>query len=164
MSAARSRPRNLVTGDAPQQAAPPVPYEPRSRRLLVVTLVLAVGWSLALLLMDFWTAGRPVVGPGQILKANVVVIARRLDAGKDRVEVERVFKGPVAQGSTLRVVNLADVPRLESGRPYIMALSHFRDDFAVTRLEGQRADLLVYPSTPSTIEQTKAILREVPGN
>jgi hypothetical protein len=164
MSAARSRPRNQVPGDAPQQAAPPEPYEPRSRRLLVVTLVLAAGWSLALLLMDLWTAGKPVVGPGQILKADVVAIARRLDSGNDRVEVERVFKGPVAQGSTLRVVNLPDVPQLETGKSYIMALSHFRDDFAVTRLEGQRADLLVYPSTPATIQQTKAILREVPGN
>ncbi len=144
--------------------APPVSHEPRSRRLVIVMLVLTIGWSLALFSMDLWTTGRPVVGPGQILKAEVVVVAQLADAGHDRVDVERVFKGQVEQGNRLRVVNLADVARLESGKPYIFALTRFRDDFSVTRLEGQRTNApLVYPSTPATIEQTKAILREA-GN
>lgn len=144
--------------------APPVSHRPRSRRLVIVVLVLTIGWSLALLAMDLLTTGKPVVGPGQILKADVVVVGQRADAGHDRIDIERVFKGEVEQGSRLRVVNLADVARLEAGKPYIFALTRFRDDFAVTRLEGQRTDApLVYPSTPATIEQTKAILREA-GN
>ena len=169
MSAARSPHRDQSDGGAPpggasQQAAPLVTVEPGSRRRLVFLFVLALGWSLALLLMDVWTAGRPVVGPGQILKADVVVIARRVPPDQDRlqdhIEVERVFKGEVDQGIRLRVVNLPDVPHVEAGKSYIFALTRFRHDFAVTRLEGQQADLLVYPSSPATIEQTKAILRD----
>jgi hypothetical protein len=132
----------------------------------VLLFVLAVGWSLALLLMDLWTTGRPVVSPGQILRSDLVVVARRVVAGHDRVEVERVFKGDdVVEGSLLRVVDLADAPRFIGGTSYILALMRFRGDFAVTRLDGQRADTgpLVYSATPETIEQTKAILREAAG-
>lgn len=132
---------------------------------MLVTFVLAAGWSLALLFMDVSTTGGPVVGPGQIVKSDAVVIARLIDGDHDRVEVERVFKGEVAQGTALRIINLAEAPRVVGGKSYIFALTHFRGDYAVTRLDGQRAgtDLLVYPATQSTIEQTKAILRDARG-
>jgi hypothetical protein len=165
MSAARSRPRDKTAGDTPGAPASPVPQQPVSRRLLLVTFLLAAGWSLALLLMDVWTTGDPVVGPGQVLNSDVVVIAKRVAADQDRVEVERVFKGEVAPETTLRIINLTDSRNVVYGKSYIFALTRFRGDFAVTRLDGQKPDtgLLVYPATPSAIEQTKTILREARG-
>jgi hypothetical protein len=162
MSAARSRHRDIAAGGSPGPEAGPARRNPGGRRLLLVTVVLAVGWSLLLLAMDFWAIARIVVGPGQILKSDVVVIGRRIAAGQNDVEVERVFKGDADEGATLRVVNLAEAPRIAAGPSYIFALTRFRGDFMVTRLDGQRAnaDLLIYPATPATIEQTKAILRE----
>ncbi|MBI3862964.1 MAG: hypothetical protein HY290_13820 [Planctomycetia bacterium] len=151
--------RDKPPGGSPRQT-PPADHLSAGRRWLGVTALLAVAWSLALLAMDIWTAGRPVVGPGQIRKADVVVTATLTAAGNDRIEVQRVFKGHVALGSRLKVVDLADVPQLATGKSYIFALTHFRDAYEVTKLEGQRGGLLVYPATQETIEQTKAILRE----
>lgn len=162
MSDARSRNRDLSAGGAPQHVAPPAPAQPVSRRWLVACFVLAGLWSLALLLMDVLTTGRPVVGPGQLLQADVVVIATLDAADQERVAVERVFKGDAAEGSRLRIINLHEVRRLETGRPYIFALTRIRNDYTVTKLDGQKGDLLVYPSLPATIEQTKAILRDNP--
>src|SRR5690242_3448587 len=125
MSAARSRHRDQSAGGAPGQSASPVSHPAVRRRLLLFLFVLAAAWSLALLLMDVLTTGGPAVGPGQILKSDVVVIARRIDGEHDRVEVERVFKGEVAQGDTLRIINLAEAPRVVGGTSYIFALSQF---------------------------------------
>lgn len=164
MSAARSPHRDPPAGTAAgQHVGSTAAREPVRRRLLAATFVLAVGWSLALFCMDVWTTGRPVVGPGQVLKADVVVIATRIAADSDRIKIERTFKGDVSVKDTLRVLNLTDVPRLAAGQEYLFALSRFRNDFEVTKLDGQRGELLVYPVSAATIEQTKAILRDDPG-
>jgi len=110
--------------------------------------------------MDATTARPRVISRDQILSADAVVIARRVSAESDRIRVERVFRGTVAEGDSLRVVNLGEVPLLVQDQDYVMALSRDRQDFAVTTLEGQRAGPLVYASTPPTIEEIKAILRD----
>jgi hypothetical protein len=129
------------------------------KRILVAALVLTAGWSLILLLMDLLTTGEPVVGPGPILKADVVVIARRQRADSDRIEVERAYKGDLESGVILRVVNLADVQGPEAGQPGIYALSRFFQDYEVTRVEGQRPPLRVLSATPETVRQVRRILR-----
>jgi hypothetical protein len=130
------------------------------RRWLGLTIVLAAAWSLALLAMDITTARPQVISRDQILSADAVVVARRESAESDRVRVERVFRGPVAEGDVLRIVNLADVQGLDRGQDWLLPLSRDRQDFAVTTLEGQRVAPLAYASSPATIEQVKAILRD----
>ena len=129
------------------------------RRFLGLVFALAAGWSLTLLLMDVFTANPRIVSPGQILSSHVVVVARRVLADGDRIKVERVIRGDVSPDHELRILNLADVPDLATDRSYLFALSRFRQDFAVTTLEGQRAAPLVYPASPEVIEQAKSILR-----
>jgi hypothetical protein len=161
MSAARSR-HNQPTPGSPGQSSVPLLLPAGNRRVAVFVLVLAAGWSLALLLMVVTTTGRPVVGPGQLLKSDVIVIGKYIQASSDQIEVERVFQGNVEQGEKLRVTNLGDTSGLVPGRSYIFPLSRSRNDFSITRLEGQREEtkLLVYPANPDTIDQTKVILRE----
>ncbi len=133
---------------------------PAGRRWLAVTSVLAVAWTTTLVVMDVMTARPRIVSQDQILKADAVVIARRRAREGDHVRVERVFRGPVAEGDDLRVLNLADVPGMTGDRDYVLALSRFREDFVVTKLAGQRVPPLVYASSPATIEEVKSILRD----
>ncbi len=122
--------------------------------------MLAVAWTTALLVMDVTTARPSVVSNDQILRADAVVIARRKAPDSDRVRVERVFRGPVAEGDDLRVLNLGDVRGLSDDRDYVLALSRSREDFVVTKLAGQRGPPLVYATSPTIIEEIKSILRD----
>ncbi|MGE5195033.1 MAG: hypothetical protein ACM3U2_21275 [Deltaproteobacteria bacterium] len=128
-----------------------------------MTFVLALAWTTMLLVMDITTARPQTVSHDQILKADVVVLARRMapksESESDRVRVERVFRGTVADGDNLKVLNLSDVKEMADDRDYILALSRFRQDFVVTKLEGQRGPPLVYDSSPATVEEIKSILR-----
>jgi hypothetical protein len=83
-----------------------------------VTFALALAWSAALLVMDLATARPRVISRGQIQSADVVVIARRVAGESDRVQVERVFRGEVAEGDQLRVLNRW-TPDLTRGQDYI---------------------------------------------
>jgi hypothetical protein len=130
------------------------------RRWLALMFVLAGGWSLALLVMDATTARPRVISRDQVLSADAVVIARRDSEESDQIRVERVFRGPVAEGDSLRVVNLDDVRGMAADQEYVLALSKDRKDYAVTTLKGQRDVPLVYASSPETVEEIKAILRD----
>jgi hypothetical protein len=138
----------------------PVRVATGDRRWLALMFVLAGAWSLALVVMDATTARPRVISRDQVLSADAVVIARRDSAESDRVRVERVFRGPVAEGDSLRVVNLADVRGMAADQEYVLALSKDRRDFALTTLKGQRDIPLVYASSPETVQEIKAILRD----
>ena len=154
MSAARSR--SPLPG-----AGSPAPRDvPAGRRWLGVTCVLALAWTTTLLFMDVTSARLQIVSRDQILKSDVVVIARRRAPESDRVRVERVFRGPAGEGDDLRILNLAEVRRIASDRDYVLALSRSRKDFVVTMLAGQRGPPLVYASSPAIIEEVKSILRD----
>ena len=161
MSAARSRHSPAASG-VPAQPPVPLLLPAGNSRVALFAFVLAVGWSLVLLLMVLFTTGRPAVGPGQLLHSDVIVIGKLAKANSDEIEVERVFQGAVEQGEKLVVTNLGKAPHLAPEKSYLFALTRSRKDFSITRLEGQRTEtkLLVYPATPDTIEQTKVILRE----
>jgi len=110
--------------------------------------------------MDIATARPQVISHDQILSADAIVIARRDSAESDRMRVERVFRGSVAEGDVLRIVNLGEVQGLRPHQDCLLPLSRDRQDFAVTTLPGQRVPPLVYASSPATIEQVKSILRD----
>ena len=157
MSATRSRSHAAGGADGPPRDGQGVAT---GRGWLIATIVLAFAWMAMLLVMDMTTARPATVSRDQILKADVVVIARRTAPGSDRVRVERVFRGEVEEGDNLKVRNLADVRGMSDGGDYVLALSRSRQDFVVTKLEGQRVPPLVYASSPATIDEIKSILRE----
>jgi hypothetical protein len=145
--------------EAPQGAAPRAHSAAKSRWLAAAAL-LAVAWSAALFLMDLSTANPRLVSRDQILAADAVIIGRIARPGEKLVKVERVFLGDLAEGDELRVVNLSEVPAMADGEGHVMPLSAFRNDFAVTTLDGQKAPPLVYDRSPETVDEVKAILRE----
>jgi hypothetical protein len=137
-----------------------VPLATSSRRWLALTIVLAAAWSLVLLGMDATTARPQIVSRDQILTADAVVVARRDSAEGDRVRVERVFRGSVAEGDSLRIVNFPEVQGSSNNQDWVLALSREGGDFVITTLDGQRAPPRVYASSPATVEQVKSILRD----
>jgi hypothetical protein len=152
MSATSSRnPPHKLAGAA--EAARPV-----RRPWLWLAVVLAVGWSAALLLMDVETANPAVVSRDQLLESEIVVVARRLRPGSERVRVERVLYGNIDVGKELRVLNVEGLAADEG--LYVFPLTPLRGDYVVTTLEGQRAPPLVYRVSPDTIESVKSILRD----
>lgn len=113
--------------------------------------------------MDLTTADRPVVSRDQVLKSDCLVVARLVRPGEDKVRVERVFRGEVESGDTLRVLNLnnpAGRGVLVGAEEYVLPLTRFRGDYVVTTLEGQTVPPLVYRASPDTIEAVKSILRD----
>jgi hypothetical protein len=110
--------------------------------------------------MDVWTSNPRLVSRDQILASDGVIIGRLARPGENLVKVERVFLGNLAEGDELRVVNLAEVPAMADGQAHVLPLSAFRNDFAVTTLDGQKAPPLVYDRSPETIDEVKAILRD----
>jgi hypothetical protein len=153
--------RNLSHGPAhPASAEEQLRSSSGRRRLLWLVSFLAVAWSVTLLVMALQTANPLVVSRDQLLKSDVVVIARRVRAGDDHVSVERVFRGNVAAGDKLRVLNLADIGGFADDQSYVLPLSPNSDGYVVTTLDKQRAAPLVYPVSPDTIEAVKSILRD----
>jgi hypothetical protein len=122
--------------------------------------VLALAWTTILFVMDLTTARPGIVSHDQILRSDAIVVGRRKGPASDRISVVRVFRGPVEEGDEVRVRNLVDVRDMAADRDYILALSQVREDFVVTKLEGQRAPPLVYASSPANIDEIKSILRD----
>ncbi len=111
--------------------------------------------------MVLLTANPPLVSHDQILKADLVVVGRRIRAAEGRVRVERVVHGNAAVGDELRVLQAADLAGMTDDRDYVFPLSNARQDFSVTKLgDGQQVPPLVYPATPAMIEEIKAVLRD----
>ena len=150
----RSRPADATGGPPPDGQRLTA-----GRGWLVTTIVLALAWTAALLVMDVTTARPRTVSRDQIREADLVVIARRTAPESDRVRVERVFRGEVEEGDDVRVLNLPDVRDMSVERDYILALSRSRQNFVVTKLAGQRVPPLIYASSPAIIDEVKSILR-----
>jgi hypothetical protein len=130
--------------------------------MLVAAAFLAAAWSAALFLLDLGSSRPKTVSPDQILKSDLVVIARHGAAAGDRVKIDRVYRGRNEPGTEVRVVNLTDARGLVDDQPFILPLTAFRGDFVVTTLERQQVPPLIYPAIPAVIEQVKSILRDAP--
>jgi hypothetical protein len=159
MSATRFRKPAVRQPEAPPGGAPRA-HSISTSRWLALAALLAVGWSAALFLMDLTTANPRLVSRDQILASDAVIIGRIARPGEAMVKVERVFFGDLAEGDELRVVNLSEIPAMADGEGHVLPLSAFRNDFAVTTLDGQKAPPLVYDRSPETIDAVKAILRD----
>lgn len=161
MSAVRSRSLASAAGDGRGGAVHSDSAAPQSsgrRRLLIFAVIGAAFWSLALFLMDMWTSNPPTVSRDQVLKADVVIAARRVRGAENRVIVERVFRGDATVGDELTVVNLTDVTGIKDDLTYILPLSRFRRSYLLTKLDGQQVPPIVYPVRPATIDEIKSIL------
>lgn len=160
MSARRFRSRaGAETAAAPSETQRPLSAS--RKRLLKVAFVLSLVWSLSLLAMVLLTGNVQLVSHDQILRADLVVVARRTLPGDDRVKVERVLHGDAAAGDELRVVDATDLAGMADDRDYVLALSNSRGGYAVTRLgNGQQVPPLIYRATPELIAAVKAICRD----
>lgn len=110
--------------------------------------------------MALLTANPPPISRDQLLRADAIVMAR-LDKGRsDRIRVERVLSGGLSADDVVTVLNLPENSELTSNAICVLPLTHFRRDYVVTTLEGQRVPPLIYRATPETIGEVKLILRE----
>jgi hypothetical protein len=126
-------------------------------RLIVLA---ALGWLGALAVMASFTANPTALSRDQIVRADAVVIGRRVDPRRDRVKIERVLSGKLAADSEIDVLNLNDLGDLSTDKSYLLPLTYFRQDYRVTTLEGQQVPPLVYPAEPEFIDRVKQALRD----
>ena len=119
-----------------------------------------IGWSLALAAMTFLAPRPSAVSADQVRLADAVVIGRFAERGDDHLQIERVLSGDLAAGDVVTVLNLTRAPLLAEGGDFVVPLTHFRQDYVVTLLDGQRDPPLIYRATPETIDQVKRVLRE----
>lgn len=110
--------------------------------------------------MALLTANPPAISRAQILRADAIVTARIDEARPDRLHVERVIFGGLSPDDVVTVHNLPERSELSAGGICVVPLTHFRRDYLVTTLEGQRASPLIYRATPETIGEVKQLLRE----
>lgn len=125
-----------------------------------VIVVAALAWLGILAAMAWFTANPKVISRAQILQSDAVVIGRRVDPKRDRVKIERVLAGNLSADSEIAVLNLNDLSDLSTEQSYVLPLTFFRQDYRVTKLEGQEAPPLVYPATPDFIDRVKQALRD----
>jgi hypothetical protein len=112
-----------------------------------------------------------VVSPPQVQMAGCVVVGEVLKTAENRVRVVSSLKGPLAEGTVIRVGRLP-AALLQGERQWILALDHLRDDRFVVVVPDVRYETapesLVYPATPAAVAQVRHWLetpwptREVP--
>lgn len=134
----------------------------RQRLALKIVAAATALWMLALAAMALLTSNPPLISRDQLLQADAVVVGSVADGSRDRVRIERVLTGEVSPDDVVTVLNWGDVARLPAGPPYLIPLTHFRQDYIVTVLDGQRSPPLIYGAEPETIGEVKRILGEAP--
>lgn len=151
------------------EVAPPVAIAsgwsvPARRWLFRIAAATLTAWMVLLTTLALTTSNPVVVSPEQITRADAVIVARLDPAGQNQVTIDRVFKGALKTGDTIRVVNLPPDNDVRSGEPRVLALSRFRKDYRVTVLNdtGEIPPVvLVYPAVPAVFDQVRKLL---PGN
>jgi hypothetical protein len=135
------------------------PSHPAARLVLAAT-VTAV-WLMALGGLALFTANPVTLNRRQIELADAVITGRVLNKGHRDVAVERVWKGgDLPEG--LRVENLDEAP-VEVGHVYVIPLTRNRERYAVAatrRTPAPEGSRLVYPATPTALEQLRDILAD----
>lgn len=142
------------------QSAVPWQAVPKHRLVLKLAVAATLLWSLALAGMALLTANPPTISRDQFLRADAVVTARLDEARPDRIRIESVLSGGLTADDVVTVLNLPEQSGLAAGESCIVPLSHFRRDYKVTTLEGQRDPPLIYRATPETMGVVRQILRE----
>jgi hypothetical protein len=120
--------------------------------LLMTALTLGLAW------LASTTANPVVISPPQIQTATCVVVGEVLKTAENRVRVVTSLKGPLAEGTVIRVGRLP-AELLQGERQWILALEHLRDDRFVVVVPDARYETapesLVYPATPPALAQVR---------
>ena len=126
-------------------------------RFIPAVLLMAV-LTLGLAGLAYTTANPVVVSPPQVQTATCVVEGEVLKTAENRVRVVSSLKGPLAEGTVIRVGRLP-AALLQGGRQWILALEHLRDDrFAVVVPDARyetAPESLIYPATPQARAQVR---------
>lgn len=126
-------------------------------RLIPAALLMAV-ITLGLAYLALMTANPVVVSPPQVQTAACVVIGEVLKTAENRVRVVASLKGPLAEGTVIRVGRLP-AALLQGERQWILALDHLKDDRFVVVVPDSRYETapesLVYPATPPVVAQVR---------
>jgi hypothetical protein len=149
-----------IASAAATHAGDPRQRVPKHRLILKLAVAATMLWSLALAGMAFLTANPPAISRDQLRRSDAVVTARLDKARPDRIRIERVLSGGLTADDVVTVLNLPEQSAFAAGELCVIPLSHFRRDYKVTMLEGQRAPPLIYRATPETMGAVKQILRE----
>lgn len=142
-----------------------------ARSRFIPAALLMAGITLGLAGLASTTANPVVVSPPQVQMAGCVVVGEVLKTAENRVRVVTSLKGPLAEGTVIRVGRLP-AALLQGERQWILALDHLRDDRFVVVVPDVRYETapesLVYPATPAAVAQVRHWLetpwptREVP--
>ena len=120
--------------------------------VLMTALTLGLAW------LAYTTANPVVVSPSQVQTATCVVVGEVLRTAENRVRVVSSLKGPLAEGTVIRVGRLP-AELLQGERQWILALEHLRDDRFVVVVPDARYETapesLVYPATPPALAQVR---------
>jgi len=132
----------------------------RSRFVPAVLLMAAV--TLGLAWLAFTTANPVVISPPQIEEAACVIVGEVLKTAENRVKVISSLKGPLAEGTIIRVTRIP-ASLLQGERQWILALDHLTNDrFAIvvpdTRYETA-PEALVYPANPQSMAEVQHWLK-----
>jgi hypothetical protein len=129
----------------------------RSRIFLVVAALLAAAWMVSLLVLAHYTANPVMLNREQILDSPYVVTGTVAgDPASGRVFVEREWKRQALSG-TISVANLS-ATGAKTGITYIFPLSKPDDSLHVTEAPNSNGTPLIYPATPASLDQLKAIV------
>jgi hypothetical protein len=148
-----------VTVPAADPAGAEIVPLPRRVGLLRLAIAAFAAWVLALGALALLTANPVAISREQLEQADAVVLARMVE-GQPRIRVERVLGGNLAPEDVVTVLNLDDVPGISPAKSYVIPLTRFRQDYAITMLRAQRPPPLIYPAGPETIGRARDILRE----
>jgi hypothetical protein len=132
------------------------------RRALKLVAAATALWMLALAAMALLTSNPPLISRDQLLQADAVVVGRIAEGSRDRIRIERVLTGDFSPDDVVTVLNWGDIASLPTGPPYLIPLTHVRQDYVVTVLAGQRSQPLIYGAEPETIGEVKRLLGEAP--
>ena len=134
-----------------------IPASKAKARLIPAALLMAA-LTLGLAVLAYTTANPVVVSPPQVQQAACVVVGEVLKTAENRVRVVSSLKGPLAEGTVIRVARLP-AALLQGERQWILALEHLRDDrFSVVVPDSRyetAPESLVYPATPPVLAQVR---------
>ncbi len=143
-------------------AVPPVsltdaPSRPH-RGPLVSAAIVTVAWCVMLITMAWLTANPVTLNRDQILRADFVVTGKveSEPASVGQVAVSREWKTNGLSG-TIHVENLAEA-KARPGATYLIPLSRSTTGYRVTDARLDDGAPMIYPETPTAIEQLEAIL------
>jgi hypothetical protein len=140
----------------------PLAVTTRQRRALKLVAAATALWMLALAAMALLTSNPPLISRDQLLQSDAVVVGRIEKGSRDRIRIERVLTGDFLPDDVVTVLNWGDVASLPTGPPYLIPLTHVRQHYVVTVLDGQRSPPLIYGAEAETIGEVKRLLGEAP--